>query len=126
MVSRWLDNGARGIVLPHVEKPEEAAKLVDIAKFQPEGSRGVGGGIVHYDYRNVDLSEATRELNSETMLIAMVETPAAIESIDEIASVDGIDVIMIGTNDLAMASGCHHDCGNQNIENFNEKTALDC
>ena len=46
MVSRILDNGAMGIVLPHVETPEEAAKLVDIAKFQPVGSGGVGGGIV--------------------------------------------------------------------------------
>ena len=126
MVSRILDNGAMGIVLPHVETPEEAAKLVDIAKFQPEGSRGVGGGIVQYDYRSVDLLEATKELNSETMLIAMVETPAAIESIDEIASVDGIDVIMIGTNDLAMASGCPQDFGNPKIEKFYEKTALAC
>ena len=126
MVSRILDNGAMGIVLPHVETPEEAAKLVDIAKFQPEGSRGVGGGIVQYDYRSVDLSEATKELNSETMLISMVETPAAIESIDEIASVEGIDVIMIGTNDLAMASGCPQDFGNPKIQKFYEKTALAC
>ena len=56
----------------------------------------------------------------------MVETPAAIESIDEIASVDGIDVIMIGTNDLAMASGCPQDFGNPKIQKFYEKTALAC
>ena len=60
------------------------------------------------------------------MLIAMAETPAAIESIDEIASVEGIDVIMIGTNDLAMASGCPQDFGNPKIQKFYEKTALAC
>ena len=126
MVSRILDNGAMGIVLPHVETPEEAQKLVDIAKFHPEGSRGVGGGIVQFDYQNVNLQEATSQLNAETLLVAMVETPNAIDSIDEIASVEGIDVIMIGTNDLAMASGCPQDFGNIKIQKFYEKTALAC
>jgi len=126
MVSRILDNGAMGIVLPHVETPEEAEKLVDIAKFTPEGSRGVGGGIVQYDYKNINLKEATKELNDQTLLVAMVETPNAIDAIDEIASVDGIDVIMIGTNDLAMASGCPQDFGNKIIVEYYKKVADAC
>ena len=67
-----------------------------------------------------------KQLNAETLLVAMVETPNAIDSIDEIASVEGIDVIMIGTNDLAMASGCPQDFGNIKIQKFYEKTALAC
>ena len=126
MISRILDNGSMGIVLPHVEKPEEAERLVDIAKFAPEGTRGVGGGIVQYDYKNVNLSDATNELNKQTLLVAMAETPNAIENIDEIASVEGIDVIMIGTNDLAMASGCPQDFGNPIIVKSYEKVAMAC
>ena len=126
MVSRLLDNAAMGIVLPHVENAMEAQKLVDVARFSPMGSRGVGGPIVQFDYTNPNLLELTSQLNDQTLLVAMVETPSAIAAIDEIASVEGIDVIMIGTNDLALASGCPQDFGNPLIVNAYEKVAEAC
>tara|TARA_Y100000590_G_scaffold470718_1_gene668374 strand:- start:2514 stop:3287 length:774 start_codon:yes stop_codon:yes gene_type:complete len=126
MVSRLLDNAAMGIVLPHVETAMDAQKLVDVARFPPLGSRGVGGPIVQFDYSNPNLFDLTNELNEQTLLVAMVETPSAIASIDEIASVEGIDVIMIGTNDLALASGCPQDFGNPIIVSAYEKVAEAC
>ncbi|MFQ3360593.1 MAG: HpcH/HpaI aldolase family protein [Alphaproteobacteria bacterium] len=126
MVSRILDGGAMGIVLPHVESPEDALKLVDTAKFSPDGHRGVGGAIAQFQYQDVKLPEAVKELNRSMLLVAMVETPEAIDRIDEIASVEGIDIVMIGTNDLAMSLGCPQDFGNKKVVSCYEKVALSC
>jgi 4-hydroxy-2-oxoheptanedioate aldolase len=105
LASRLLDSGALGVVLPHVESVEEARTLVGELRFPPEGHRGVSGTFPQFGYRRIAVADAVPELNRQTLLSVMLETPEAISRADEIAAVPGIDIVMIGTNDLAMALG---------------------
>ena len=105
LATRILDCGAYGIVMPHVENAAEARALVDACRFPPTGHRGVGGGIPQYDYEAVKLGDAVKELNRTMLIAVMVETAQAVARADEIAAVEGVDIVMIGTNDLAMELG---------------------
>jgi 2-keto-3-deoxy-L-rhamnonate aldolase RhmA len=103
--TRILDGGAQGIVLPHVDTEEEARKLVNICKFPPEGHRSSGGGLPFAAFESVPATEFLPAVNHEMLLVAMIETPEAGDNADAIAAVDGIDVVLIGTNDLSTGMG---------------------
>lgn len=105
LATRILDSGAMGIVMPHVESAAEAREMVRQLRFAPHGERGVSATIPQFKYRSVPLGDAFVELNRSILLIVMLETPRAVSQADEIAAIDGIDVLMIGTNDLAMSQG---------------------
>jgi 2-keto-3-deoxy-L-rhamnonate aldolase RhmA len=103
--SRLLDTGAQGIVVPHVDSVEEAERVVSHCKYPPLGHRSVAGGAPQLNFRNLPVGEATRLLNDETLVVVMLETPRAIASAEAIAAVKGIDVLLIGTNDLCAEMG---------------------
>jgi 2-keto-3-deoxy-L-rhamnonate aldolase RhmA len=98
--SRLLDNGAQGIVAPHVDTMEEAKRIVSACRYPPQGKRSVAGAAPQFSFKNVPLGDATRMMNEETLVIVMLETPKAIANADAIAQVEGVDVLLIGTNDL--------------------------
>ena len=104
-VSRCLDLGALGIMMPNVRSAEEARKFVAAAKYPPRGRRGMGLGGAHTLYRVPDSREYAGWANEETVLMAQIESPEAVEAIDEILAVPGIDVGWIGQNDLALNMG---------------------
>ena len=103
--TRILDGGAQGIVLPHVNNAQEAEEFVKICKFPPEGGRSAGGGLAHGSFEAMDPMALLSGINDETLLVAMIETPEAGDEADAIAAVDGIDVLLIGTNDLSLGMG---------------------
>ena len=70
-----------------------------------EGNRSSGGGLAHAKFETMNPKELLQDVNDETLLVAMIETPEAGDKADEIASVDGIDVLLIGTNDLSTGMG---------------------
>jgi 2-keto-3-deoxy-L-rhamnonate aldolase RhmA len=105
MATRALDNGALGIVIPHVDSAEEAREVVAKLKYPPDGHRSVAGGVPQFDYRSVKIGELTKSLNAATLISVMLETPRAIGNAKEIAAVPGIDVLLIGTNDLCFEMG---------------------
>jgi 2-keto-3-deoxy-L-rhamnonate aldolase RhmA len=94
--------------------------------YPPYGHRGVSGTITQFGYKSVDLSEAVAELNRKTLIGVMLETQEAIDRADEIAAVDGINIVMIGTNDLAMSMGCPGDFGHKDVVSAYEKVAAAC
>ncbi len=104
-VSRVLDGGALGVIAPHVSGAADAERVVRYAKFPPHGNRSVSVGTPHLRFRSWPLGEARRILNEETMVVAMIEAPDAVERADEIAAVEGVDILMIGTNDLCAEMG---------------------
>jgi 2-keto-3-deoxy-L-rhamnonate aldolase RhmA len=126
LASRLLDSGALGIVMPHVESADQARQMVQRLKYAPEGQRGVSGMIPQFGYATVDLADAVAELNRSMLLAVMLETPDAIARADEIAAVPGIDVLMIGTNDLAMALGMPGRFGDGAIARAYEEVARAC
>ncbi len=104
-VSRVLDGGALGVIAPHVGGAADAELVVRNARFPPHGNRSVSVGMPHLRFRTWPMAEARRILNEETTVVAMLETPDAVERADEIAAVDGVDILMIGTNDLCAEMG---------------------
>jgi 2-keto-3-deoxy-L-rhamnonate aldolase RhmA len=104
-VSMLLDNGVTGIVFPDINNAAEARKAVDTAKFAPVGKRSVTGGYPHFDYRAVPLTKSIPALNEATLVVCMIETVEGLENVVEVAAVDGVDVIHVGTNDLLVAMG---------------------
>jgi len=104
-MSRVLDGGAQGVIVPHVQSAAEAAAMVRHCRFPPLGHRSVMGTGPALGYAPLSLAEVNVHLNRETLLIAMLETPRAIDCADEIAAVPGIDVLLIGSNDLCTELG---------------------
>ncbi len=104
-ISRALDGGALGVIAPHIRSASEARAVVQAAKFPPFGERGVSGGLPHLQYRTFQADEAFAALNDATMVIIQFETAAAVEMTEEIVAVDGIDMVLMGTNDLLADMG---------------------
>src|SRR3974390_3482753 len=100
--TRALDNGALGLVVPHVDTADEARQLVSAFRFHPMGRRSTGGEPGQFAFPAPPAPEMQRILNAELLLIPMIETPKAVENAEAIAAVDGIDALLIGTNDLAL------------------------
>ena len=115
IATRALDNGALGIVVPHVDTAAEAREIVDRLKYPPLGHRSMGGIGPHYGLRGVPSRAAADALNAANMTVVMLETPTAIANAEAIAAVPGIDVLLIGTNDLCAEMGIHGDFGNARV-----------
>src|SRR5262249_38639885 len=113
--TRALDNGALGVVVPHVDTPEQARGLVAAFRFHPIGHRSTGGPPAQFGYRPPPPREAQKILNAEIVLIAMIETPQAVENAEQIAGIEGIDALLIGTNDLSLEMGIAGEVGHERI-----------
>lgn len=100
LISRPLDVGAMGIMVPMVESAEQAQKIVASAKYPPRGKRGAAFGVAHDDYTGGDIIAKMASANEEVFLIAQIETATGIENVDAIAAVEGIDCLWIGHFDL--------------------------
>ena len=115
MATRFLDGGGLGIVVPHVDTPEEAQKIAAALRYPPQGHRSVAGGLPHFFYAKVGLAETCAAINAATLVVVMLETPTAIANAAAIAAVPGIDSLLIGTNDLAMELGIPGGFGDERI-----------
>ena len=103
--SRVLDNGAQGIVVPHVDDAAQAKRVANACRFPPIGHRSMGGGLQQLGFAPVPVGEAARIVNEETLVVVMLESPRGIENCEAIAAVPGIDALLIGTNDLCFEMG---------------------
>mgnify|MGYP001199288302 CR=1 FL=1 len=126
MATRALDGGALGIVTPQCESADEAREIVERLHYAPEGTRSVVGGLPQFGFANPGMSEAMEAMNAAMLVIVMLESPNAIARADEIAAVEGVDVLLIGTNDLAAASGIPGEVGHEQIVANYETVAAAC
>ena len=99
-VQRILDAGALGIIAPHVQSADDARKYVRAAKYPPLGERSNAGPLPHLQYRSFPAARAYAAIDAATMVIVQFESGEAIENADEIVAVEGVDMVLIGTNDL--------------------------
>lgn len=104
-VALLLDNGVTGIVVPDVDTAEQARRAVATCRFAPLGRRSVSGGYPHFDYRPVPAAQSTQALDAATLLVCMIETTTGLANVEEIAAVEGIDVLHVGSNDLLANMG---------------------
>ena len=100
LIYRTLDLGAQAIVVPHVNTAEEAQNVVDGGKFHPIGKRGMATSR-----QGIGVDSFYTKANDETLLIVLIEDIIAIENIEEIVKVDGIDVFFIANGDLSQSMG---------------------
>jgi 2-keto-3-deoxy-L-rhamnonate aldolase RhmA len=124
--TRALDNGALGLVVPHVDTPEQARALVDAFRFAPMGHRSTGGTNAQFGYRPPAAAEAQKILNAGILVIPMIETPLAVENADAIAAIPGIDALLIGTNDLSLEMGISGQVGHERIKAAYATVAAAC
>jgi 2-keto-3-deoxy-L-rhamnonate aldolase RhmA len=103
-LSRVLDLGARGVMVPRVETRAQAEYVVQQLKYPPQGQRGVALGIAHDLYR-AGTPDFFAKTNEEILVILLLETATAFENLDEIVSVPGIDVAWMGHYDLTVSMG---------------------
>ena len=103
--SRILDNGAQGVVVPHVDDAAQAARVAAACRFPPVGHRSMGGGLQQLGFATMPVGDAARIVNDETLVVVMIESPQGVANADEIAAVRGIDALLIGTNDLCFELG---------------------
>jgi 2-keto-3-deoxy-L-rhamnonate aldolase RhmA len=126
MATRMLDGGALGIVVPHVDTPETARAVVSHLKYPPAGHRSVAGTSAQFDFRPLKVGDLTTAANAATLVVVMIETPAAVANADAIAAVPGVDALLIGTNDLAMEMGLPGDFANPRIVSAYESVISAC
>jgi 4-hydroxy-2-oxoheptanedioate aldolase len=100
LITRTFDRGASGIVVPHVSTRDEAARVVEAAKFGPIGLRGMFGGRRSYGVTNYH-----PRANDETFVVVLIEEMEAVENLAEILTVDHIDVFFVAPSDLAQTMG---------------------
>jgi 4-hydroxy-2-oxoheptanedioate aldolase len=124
--TRALDNGALGLVIPHVDTPEQARALVDAFRFAPMGHRSTGGSNAQFGYRPPAAAEAQKTLNASILIIPMIETPQAVDNAEAIAAIDGIDALLIGTNDLSLEMGISGQVGHERIKAAYATVAAAC
>jgi 2-keto-3-deoxy-L-rhamnonate aldolase RhmA len=103
--ARILDAGAQGVMIPHIENAAEAQEIVDNLRFPPLGKRSAYGTGPSLRYAAMGQGEVNPFLNQHELLIAMLETPQAIEHADAIAAIPGIDVVHIGSLDVSNLMG---------------------
>ena len=100
LITRTLDRGASGIVVPHVSTKAEAQQVVCSAKFGPIGERGMFGSR-----RSYGLPDYFQRANDETLVVILIEEMEAVNNLTEILQVDGIDVFFVAPSDLAQTMG---------------------
>ena len=124
--SRVLDNGAQGIVFPHVDTKEEATRVANACRFPPVGKRSMGGGLQQTGFASMPIAETARVVNEETLVVVMIESPQAVERADEIASVKGVDALLIGTNDLCFEMGIPGQFNDPKVKDAYTKVIAAC
>ena len=103
LIKRVLDIGAAGIVVPQITGPDEVVRAVRFAKYPPLGVRGVGGERA--TGWSMHLAESTRTANDRTLVIPLIETVQAYESLDAIMNTPGVDALFVGPADLSASAG---------------------
>ena len=100
-IGKTLDTGAAAVIVPCVDTPEQARAVVGAAKFPPLGKRSYGGR------RPIDLNGRNYSdvANRDTLLVAQIESPQAIENAQAIAAIDGVDALFLGPDDLMLRRG---------------------
>ena len=124
--TRLLDNGALGIVVPHVDTKKQAQRIADAFHYPPMGTRSWGGPPPIFRYMAPHVSEAQKAINDEILTVVMIESPDGVKNADDIASVDGIDVLLIGSFDLTSELGIPGQMGHQKLIDAYQTVADAC
>jgi 4-hydroxy-2-oxoheptanedioate aldolase len=122
-MARLLEAGAQGIMYPRCESADEAAEVVRWAKFAPVGERGVDSANADAPYCSAPINQYLKKANDETLVILQIESPRALEQVEAIARVTGVDVLMFGPGDFSVLSGVPYQFGHALLVTARERIA---
>jgi 4-hydroxy-2-oxoheptanedioate aldolase len=105
LCTQYLDNGAQGIIFPHIETVEQVKLIERELFFPPRGHRSLPGPMAINDFMPISHAELGEQGNKTTMAVGMIESPDAIERLDDMLALGVLDAIMVGANDLSMTLG---------------------
>lgn len=106
MYMKWLlDLGIGGLQIPHIKTKEDAQRAVEYAKFHPTGARGLCRFVRAAEFSNIPKEEYISKANSKSIIILQIEGVEGAKNVEEICSVDGVDVIFVGPYDLSQSMG---------------------
>ncbi len=103
---RPLEMDAAGIMVPHVMSPQDARDIVRMTRFHPLGRRPLDGGNADGAFSKADLQAYIRHANTQKLIIAQIEDVEAVETLDQIAAVEGINMLFFGPGDFSQSLGC--------------------
>jgi 2-keto-3-deoxy-L-rhamnonate aldolase RhmA len=121
-----LDAGMLGLMIPMVQDAAQARVVAQATRYPPAGHRGAGLGMHQDDYERSErgsTSDKIEALNARTFVIAQIESPAGLDNLDEIASVEGIDCLWVGHNDLSIQMGIPGDFQSQRFQDAIKRVA---
>ena len=124
--TRVLDCGAMGVVFPHVENADIAKKLVSYCLYPPKGHRSMTGVLPQLDFKQQPIADVASTINKNMLIVIMLESPEAIDNVDSIAAIEGVDVVLIGTNDLCMEMSIPGDYANPKVKDAYIKVIEAC
>ena len=126
-ITRVLDAGAEGIMVPMVRSVEDARKAVAVSKYPPRGQRGAHFLRPHNNYQPpTDIGAYMNQANARLFTILQVETLEAAAQVDELAAVEGVDMLYIGPGDLSIAMGYPGQVGHPQVLEVVERMAQSC
>lgn len=114
-IKRILDAGAYGLMIPYVNTVEEATRAVQACKYPPEGVRGIAGSPRAAGYGR-DTASYLKRANDEVFVMLQVETLQAIENVEKIAKIPGVDALFIGPMDLSTSMGHMGNLGHPDVQ----------
>jgi 4-hydroxy-2-oxoheptanedioate aldolase len=126
LIGRLLDGGVLGIIAPRVETVEEAQEIVTACRFPPLGHRSAVAALPHLDFRKMPAEKFNRTLNHATVVKILLETPRGIDNATAIAALEGVDMVGIGTNDLAAEMGLAGQFRHPEVRRAHESAILAC
>ncbi len=104
-LAQSLDSGAQGVMVPRIFNADQVREAVQIVRYPPLGRRGCALARGFTDFKGGPVAEVMPQANNENVLVIQIETAAAIDNIEEIVAVPGIDIALVGPTDLSIALG---------------------
>ncbi len=108
-ITQPLDGGAQGVMIPRITAPEQVREALRVIKYPPLGMRGSVVARGHTALKSGNVSQAMSDANNESLLIVQIETKQALQRVDEIIGIEGVDVALVGPTDLSVALGVPGD-----------------
>ncbi|MBM4188252.1 MAG: aldolase [Gemmatimonadetes bacterium] len=125
-ITQALDGGAQGVMLPRVTSVDQVRAAVAAVKYPPVGARGSATGRGHTEFKSGDVTAMMADSNRETMVVVQIETKEAVDAVEQIVAVPGVDAALIGPNDLSIALGVAGRSRDPILEAAIERTVAAC
>ena len=126
MIGPLLDGGVAGVIAPRIETVAQAKAVVEASRFPPRGHRSAVASLASLGFERLPAAELFARADRDTLVQVLIESPAGCEALEAIAALDGVDMVAIGTNDLAAELGCPGEFRHPSVRRLHEHAIAAC